>query len=304
MAVLDILADRQAEWSATANALKATVDRARSGVFALSIAGAILAALASQMGGGTSEAATSVAQDPRAWVAIAAAICLAFATFFTQRLLGADHVTAWVRARAISEALKREAYKFATASAPYNDPNAAANEANLDRQRVTIEADGDDLTGKLVSASAPGSVPRTMLTLDQYRNHRIIGQAKDFYRPKAEQYKKAAARLRKAEFVLALLATLITAVASVTGKSAPIFGIQLDFAAFTAVLTTLGGAVLTHVEASRYDFLAMTYIATARRLEDQLTRPPASMSDFVNDCETIIANENTSWIAKWTKYSL
>jgi hypothetical protein len=78
-------------------------------------------------------------------------------------------------------------------------------------------------------------------------------------------------------------------------------GIQLDFAAFTAVLTTLGGAVLAHVEASRYDFLAMTYTATARRLEDRLTRPPASVSDFVNDCETVIANENTSWIAKWTK---
>jgi hypothetical protein len=301
MAVLDTVADREAEWSATADALKATADRARTIVFALSIAGAILAALASQMGGGATDAATPVAQNPRAWVAIAAAISLAFATFFTQRLLGADRVTAWVRARAISEALKREAYKFATAAAPYNDANSATNEALLDQQRVTIEADGDDLDGKLVSATEPSAVPKAMLTLDEYRNLRVVGQAKTFYRPKAEQYKKAAARLRHAEFALALLATAITAVASVAGKSGPIFGIQLDFAAFTAVLTTLGAAVLAHVEAQRYDFLAMTYTATARRLEDRLTRPPASTSDFVNDCETVIANENSSWIAKWTK---
>jgi hypothetical protein len=250
---------------------------------------------------GDGEAATSVAHNPRAWVAIAAAISLAFATFFTQRLLGADHVTAWVRARAISEALKREAYKFATGAAPYNDANAATNEALLDTQRRAIEADGDDLTGKLVRATAPSSVPKTTLTLDEYRNLRVTAQANAFYRPRAEQYKTAAARLRHTEFALALLATAITAVASLAGKSAPIFGIQLDFAAFTAVLTTLGGAVLAHVEASRYDFLAMTYTATARRLEDRLTRPPASASDFVNDCETVIANENTSWIAKWTK---
>jgi hypothetical protein len=300
MAVLDAVGDRQAEWSATANELKATVDRARTMVFALSIAGAILAALASQMGSGATDAATSMAHSPRAWVAMAAAISLAFATFFTQRLLGAEHVTAWVRARAISEALKREAYKFATGAAPYNDANSATNEALLDQSRGAIEADGDDLDGKLVSATATGSVPTTMLTLDEYRNRRVIGQAIQFYRPKAEQYKKAAARLRRTEFGLALLATVITALASVAEKSAPIFGIQLDLAAFTAVLTTVGGAIVAHVEAERYDFLAMTYIATARRLEDRLTRPPASVSDFVNDCETVIANENASWIAKWT----
>ena len=107
--------------------------------------------------------------------------------------------------------------------------------------------------------------------------------------------------MRQIEFGLALLATIFTAVAGVAGKSAPILGIQLDFAAFTAVLTTLGGAILAHIEASRYDFLAMTYTATARRLEDRCNAPVVSPSDFVNDCETVIANENTSWIAKWTK---
>ena len=69
MLVLDTVADRQAEWSATANALKATVDFARKAVFLLSIAGAILAALASQMGSGATDAAASLAHSPRAWVA-------------------------------------------------------------------------------------------------------------------------------------------------------------------------------------------------------------------------------------------
>ena len=79
-----------------------------------------------------------------------------------------------------------------------------------------------------------------------------------------------------------------------------IAGLPIDAAAFTAVLTTLAGAVLAHVEASRYDFLVMTYRATARRLQDRLDGSQQPWSDFVNDCENILATENTSWIAKWT----
>jgi hypothetical protein len=298
MPVLDTVADRQAEWSATANELKATIDHARTMVFVLSIAGAVLAAIASQM---SDPPGVTLAQSHRAWVAILAALALAVGTFFSQRLLGAGQVTAWVRARAISEALKREAYKFATGAAPYNDPDAAKNEALLDQQRGVIERDGDDLEDQLASATGPGSTPRASLTLDEYRTSRVAGQARGYYRPTAKKYRQAARRLRQIEFGLALLATIFTAIAGVAGKSAPILGITLDFAAFTAVLTTIGGAILAHVEASRYDFLAMTYTATARRLEDRANQPVASPSDFVNDCEAVIASENTSWIAKWTK---
>jgi hypothetical protein len=49
MSALDYLADRQAVWSATANRLKTTVDRARWASFALAIAGALAAALATQI---------------------------------------------------------------------------------------------------------------------------------------------------------------------------------------------------------------------------------------------------------------
>jgi hypothetical protein len=60
------------------------------------------------------------------------------------------------------------------------------------------------------------------------------------------------------EFALALAATLITALATVTGKSALFGGMTFDIAAITAVLTTVAGSILAHVEASRFDFLVMT----------------------------------------------
>ena len=297
MAALDTIADRQAQWSVTANALKREIDRARWAVFGFSVMGALLATLASQMGGGKDAAPVALVADPRTWLAIFGAACLATATFFTQRLLGQDHVTGWVRARAISEALKREAYKFAAGAAPYDQADA---EARLDAERQKIEADGDDLLESLAGSPGKGSVPRTRLAPQDYVAKRVDGQIA-FYTKRADGYRTTAIGLRRAEFGLALAATLITAVASVTGKTTPVFGVGFDLAALTAVVTTIAGAVLAHVEASRFDFLVTTYRATARRLQDRKSGPLAPASAFVNDCETIIATENLSWLAKWTK---
>jgi len=310
MAVLDTIADRQAEWSVTANGLKSVIDRARWSVFVFSVLGALLAALASQLGapaggtggslaggtGGTPAAGTGgFTFDLRTCFAMTGAASLVIATFFTQRLLGQEHVTGWVRARAISEALKREAYKFAAGAAPYDQANS---EPLLDAERQKIEADGDDLLGSLATNPGRGSVPRSKLTPQQYVEKRVDKEI-EYYKDHAERYRKWATRLRQAEFGLALAATLITAIASVTGNH--IFGFVFDIAALTAVLTTVAGAVLAHVEASRFDFLVTTYLATARRLEDRKGGPREPPSTFVNDCETIISTENMSWIAKWTK---
>ena len=297
MATLDTVADRQAQWSRTADHLKSIIDKARWWVFLLSASGAALAAVASQLGGGNT-AATESLDNPRAWVAITAAVCLALATFFTQRLLGADHVTAWVRARAIAERLKREAYKFAARAAPYDDLDPAKRDGALDDERAKIEADGDDLVRHLVKAAGPGSAPRQTISDADYLQQRVARQM-TWYDQKADTYAVNVKRLRVIELILAAAATLITAVAGVTGKST--LGLPFDAAALTAVFTTLAGAVLAHVEASRYDFLVMAYRATARRLEDRRNRPQQPWSDFVNDCENILAAENTSWIAKWTK---
>jgi len=103
-----------------------------------------------------------------------------------------------------------------------------------------------------------------------------------------------------------MAATIITANVGVAGKEP--FGIKFDFAALTAVLTTIAGAVLAHSEATRCDFLVMTYRATAKRLSAEMANTgdvnalsAEQWSEFVNRCEAIISDENTSWAAKWTK---
>jgi SMODS and SLOG-associating 2TM effector domain 1 len=115
--------------------------------------------------------------------------------------------------------------------------------------------------------------------------------------------KKIAVSLRWTEFSLALAATIITAMVGVAGKE--LLGIKFDFVALTAVLTTIAGAILAHIEATRCDFLVMIYRATARRLSAEIanigninTLSAEQWSDFVNRCESIISDENTSWAAK------
>jgi hypothetical protein len=134
MAVLDTVADRQSGWSVTPNKLRASIDRSRWAVFVFSVLGSLLTALARQLGAAATGTG-GVVSDPRTWLAIAGALALATATFFTQRLLGQDHTTTWVRARAISEALKREAYKFAAGAALYDRANAE-NLLNVERLKI------------------------------------------------------------------------------------------------------------------------------------------------------------------------
>jgi hypothetical protein len=135
---------------------------------------------------------------------------------------------------------------------------------------------------------------------------RIRSAIDGFYRPRAAQFGRIASRLRATEFALALIATIVTALVGVMEKHI-ISDFPFDLAALTAILTTVGALVLAHMEGARYDFLVTTYRATARRLENALAEvnplpavPSAQWSSFVDRCETIIAAENNSWVAKWT----
>jgi SMODS and SLOG-associating 2TM effector domain 1/Protein of unknown function (DUF4231) len=287
------MASRQGVWSVTADNLKRNLARARWVTFCLSVLGALLAAIASQI----------PSKAPRFYIAIGSALLLAVVSFLTGRLMGSEHISAWVRARAASEALKREAFKFAARAAPYDESAYRVQRLNEERER--IERDVDDILDRAV-ASGPGRTPTKDVTPDEYVRTRVRNQAEHFYEPKAEAYRRAAVRLRRVEFGLSLAATVVTAIVAVAGRDPT--GLHFDFIALTAVLTTVAGAILAHIEASRYEFLVTSYRAAARRLRNELASmvqipaaPSPEWSAFVTRCETIISEENNNWIAKWSK---
>ena len=300
--VLVHVADRATGWSVAADRLKARQERARWTVFGLSIAGALMAALASQI---PIDKGDDFLRLAHTYVAMSSAALLAMATFVSSRFLGQAKSSAWVRARAASEALKREAFKFAARAAPYDIADPAMAEELLKTEYDKINTSAETVAHPVNDPGRPGSSPRALLTPDAYRTQRVLDQAHKFYQVKAARYLKTAKVLKRAEFALAAAATLITVYAGAVGKTMVGSGLSFDIAALTAVLTTVSGAVLTHIEASRLDHLVDTYTATARRLEDQdlafdnACQDPAAWSTFVNQCEDIIAAENASWVAKW-----
>jgi hypothetical protein len=293
MRALEDVAQRQAVWSETAGALKATLDRTRWTTFALSIIGALLATVAAQNSG-----------QVRWWLAMAGTVALATGAFLTSHLMGSSNTAEWTRARAASEALKREGYKFAARAAPYDDDVTRITLLNAEHNK--IEDAVLDLIGKEVQPKAPGHMPTADITTEEYVDHRITKQCAEFFDPKAENYRRLAQKLGGVEFALALVATVITAVVGAADKAALPF--HFDFIGLAAVLTTIGGAVAAHVEAARYNFLVINYRATARRLRNELVMvtqpfvlPSPEWSAFVTRCETILADENGAWLAKWTK---
>jgi TIR domain/Protein of unknown function (DUF4231)/SMODS and SLOG-associating 2TM effector domain 1 len=282
MTALTETADRQSIWSKTASVLKRRVEVARWRKFAFLILGTLLAAMASQFH-----------EPERLLLALAGAVFLAAS--FTRSRRGLQ-ITNWRRAHMASEALKREAYKYAACAKPYEDPLRRDGVLNVERER--IESDVDDLVALAVSNLKAGSAPRAELSRDGYVASRVRAQIE-----RADVNNKANNKtfvsLRWVESGL-VLGAILTVMIGVAGKE--LFGIRLDFVALIPVLVI--AVILAHNEATRRDFLVTIHRATARRLRAEVANigavnalSPQQWSDFVDRCEAIISDENASWAA-------
>ncbi|MBW8844312.1 MAG: DUF4231 domain-containing protein [Burkholderiales bacterium] len=273
--------------------MKRTYERTRWLTFGTSIAGALLAALASQ--------ATS--DDWRAWLAIVGAVVLAFGGLLTARFLGPDRASRWARARVASEALKRAAFEFSVQASPFDDH--VSRKAKLQERVGAIEKEVDDLLSEVVAAT-PGSTPRTPWSPDDYVSGRVEKSA-DWYERAASESQRAARSLRRVELAMAVVTTVLTATIGAVSKEWLVAHLAgFDWAALVAVLTTISGTVLAHIEASRYDYLVSSYRAAARQLRlftlskpQQVAAPSSDWSDFVASCEGVIASETGSWVARF-----
>jgi len=291
--------ESQRAWSMTANALKAKYDGARKLCLMLSIAAAFLAAAASQLPDSSGDAA---AGGPRTWLSIGSGVLLALVTLFTLRFIQGKSA-AWVKARSASEALKRIAWTYAAGAAPYED--TASRGKKLADDRVAIEAQVDDLLAVKVTpaAQAEGQArPPDTMERPIYVSERAKEQ-QEWYEARATRHKAAATRLRFVELILAIIATALTVVAGTTDK-ARVGSLSIDFVALTAVLTTVSGAILAFIEASRLDFLVTSYRAAARQLREIIAADPGAnatteaWSAFVQKVENVLATENGGWMAK------
>jgi hypothetical protein len=296
---------KRLEWSKAADRLKARVGRARATALALGIAGAVLATAAT----------TLMPSGLRTPCALAGALSLAVGTYVMSRLVTPQRLRSWTRARSVSEAIKTEVWSFRAKVEPYAGDDAPLR---LVERVEMLEAQATDLEPilALVRAEVPsvlpkGKQPPTAMSAEQWVERRVLSQSEGYYRKAARNLARRLASLRDVEITLGLLATAASAVAawSASQPQAATRSLGLAVGPWVAVLTTVGAAIAAHIAANRYDFLVMSYGATARRLEHLVDRwkmqgkptDERRWSAFVHDCEAAISVENEGWLARWAE---
>jgi hypothetical protein len=290
-AIVQEMWDDHVGWSRTADRLKSRRSFWRTTVLLLIIVGAA--------------AQTFAASVPDEAVRLAAGVLgtlsLAAAPFLTGNFLTPGQTRKWLRARSVSEGIKSEIFTYRAGARPYQGPDALSR---LHAKVKEVRDSASDLAAERAITGAPSEPAPDRLDPSRYIGDRVHQQVGQYYRPKARRAATLAVRFRWAEIALTGAAALLAALA--TSKLVPI-----QLGPWVAVLTTIAGAIAAHAAASRYDFEATTFYATARQLSDleqgwQLNGAPASgevWSDFVRACERVISAENRDWMAKLDEQS-
>ena len=252
---------QQSIWSQTANRLKADLTRSRAVALALTIAGAVLATLGSQVATVSTPAGKALL-----W---AAAVAVGFVPVIRPRF-GRQAVELWARARSASESLKEQVYTYLAAVSPYRG-------ADRDQQLREHAERRFGCRGQTYCPAPSASSQRHGRCLrvddvDSYVAIRVTGQIQGYYRGQADQLRDRLRWLRGAELVLAVAAVVLSATAGSVGVKGA--------AAWVPVITTISAALIAHVAAARYEFLLIT---------NTPARPP-SWSDY--------ATGGTRWVSR------
>jgi len=275
-------------WAATSRQKKKEISTCRLGVLGLTIGGALLGTLSSQLAGLQATAASVLG--------LASGVLIALATYLGRELLKPDQERHWVRARSLAEALKAETFLFRAGAPPYDAPDPAPQ--LLARVRELLDQVKDLPAASLSPDDKRQGLPAGPLTVGHYIAERLDDQIEHFYHPRARQYQRLMQRWRLITLILGGAAVVLGALAAL-GKWT---------AAWVAVLTTIGTSVAAYLFANRYQHLIISYQATARQLEflkTQWTIMGAPEQDvdqrsrFLQDCEAAISIENSAWMAKY-----
>jgi hypothetical protein len=277
---------RQSVWSQTANLLKARIDRLRSLILALVVASATLTTVAAEMSG--------LDRTAGRVLALAAGVAVGLVPIVRVRL-GSESVSRWTRARAVSEELKSEVFRFLAGVRPYDGEDRLA--ALAERSRRVQDGAADLLPETAEVSPVPRSVPEVH-DLGSYVEHRLVPQVRWY----AGQAKTLSARLRRArqlELALSIVGVVLAAAAAT---------LEVDqAAAWVAVVTTVTAALSAHVAAARWEYQLVEYLRTEGELNHLhqewmagSSAGPGRAEDLVDRCEHVVSVQNEGWMAKWT----
>lgn len=268
------------QWSLAADAAQSRLKHWRQRTLALLVAGALAGAIAAQtwLSSGFVSAAAAVS-----------AVLLAIAAWVQGTALTSDETERWTGARAASEALKAEAYRYLTRVQPYD---GADRGGRLSAQFDAIQAREQKLlVDQQLVPSDNRPLPKVS-TFGGYLTARAQQQA-TWHRDKVGDHLRKARTLRLAQLAATGVGVVLAAVAGVLSGS--------HLAAWTAAATTIAAAIGAHLAAGQHRRIAASYASTADQLDrliaevDPAGAGPDRQARFVADVERVLAAQNSGW---------
>lgn len=207
----------------------------------------------------------------------------------------------WYAGRAVAESVKTITWRYITKAEPFD--NSDAIDANNFSQRLKfIVNENRQISGKLISKLAEKQISDEMIRVrsesltarqEYYRDHRIMDQL-HWYAKKAAYNTKMVKR-----YFRTLLVVLGTAIVFAIAK------IRFPDISYwpTDLFVTLAAALLSWIQAKRFQDLSVSYALTAHEIGIIRQRTAFAMntkdfSDFVGDAENAFSREHTQWIAR------
>jgi hypothetical protein len=271
---------RHRQWSRAANAARARLDRWRLWNLVLLVLAALAGALAAQ---------TWMASGAATGFAIFAAIALALAGLIQGNALATDQTARWTRARAASEALKAEVYRYLIRVSPYaGKDRGQVLQAQLDVVQTRAQA----LLVDQQSTPADDRPVPTVHTVQEYVTCRAQYQA-DWHQRKSGEHARQARTLRLCQLAATAVGVVLSAVAG--------FVPSWRLSTWTAAATTIAAAFGAHLAAVQHQRIAAAYAGTADQLErliagiDPACATAEQQAQFVADVERVLAAQNEGW---------
>jgi hypothetical protein len=266
----------------------------RVAVVVLTAAGALLGVLAAQLG----SVGGMLPWLPKA-LGLAAAAAVGLAGYFGKEILSPDRERQWVRARAIAEACKSQAFRFATATEPYVD--AEADQHLLDKVGELEHSVAEVWAKTIEEAERQRGLLAYPMDTPAYLEQRVADQI-TYYDMQSAANSRIVTRGIYLSWVLGAAGVVIGAISGFYDVQWP--------AAWIAVIGAASGAIASFVLSGRYQYEAVSYRATSDKLRLERARwgslspsaaDAAAFQQLVERCEAIITTENSAWMVEWTK---
>lgn len=283
------------EYALTSRKRKAELTSWRYRVLLFGIAGAALGTLSQQSTGWINNN-VSLGWVPTA-LGLLSAVAIALATYFGREILNPYQEERWIRSRSMAEALKTEIYLFLTNTPPYDTDKK--REKLLEKTEELLKRVEDLPTEIISERDKQKDLPTKDWTVSEYIYKRIDDQIFNFYRPKADELKHKMERNKKLGLSLGVIAVILGALGA-TGWTA----------GWIAVISTITASIAAYAYAGRYQYLIISYQATADKLERLRTLWEAKgktdadtdeRNKFIIECEEVISIENSAWMAEMVK---